>query len=57
MQRTREEKIKFLYSNLDTRKEVWDCFTDEELDRVIDALWVVQECEAYDEAHRYYEDE
>lgn len=57
MQRTRDEKIKFLYSNLDTRKEVWDCFTDEELDRVIDALWVVQECEAYDRANQYYEDE
>ena len=57
MEKTREEKIHFLSSNLDTRSMVWESFTDEELDKVIDALWIVQECEAYDEAHRHYEDE
>lgn len=57
MERTRGEKVLFLYSQLGTRTLVWEAFTDEELDRVIDALWIVQECEAYDEAHRHYEDE
>ena len=57
MERTRGEKIHFLSSNLDTRSMVWESFTDEELDRVVDALWVVQECERWDREHQYYEDE